>query len=65
MPDEATVRDMAQKMERWAAGLPDEERAVVQHWMALGTRAVGPVTGTVWWFEPGSHSDRPSSREAG
>lgn len=65
MPDEATVRDVSHKLERWAASLPDQERAEVQRWMALGTGLVGLVTGKVWWFEPSSNAHRPSAREAG
>lgn len=65
MPDEATVRDVAQKLERWAASLPDEERTAVQRWMTLDASGAGSVHGTVWWFEPSSNADRPSAREAG
>lgn len=65
MPDEATVRDVAQKLERWAKALPEAESATVQEWMKLGTRFAGPAAGKVWWFEASSSADRPSAREAG
>lgn len=65
MPDEATVRDVAQKLERWAGSLPDQDQLAVEQWMALDTAEPRSVFGTVWWFEPSSHADRPSANEAG
>lgn len=64
MPDEATVRDVARKLEGWAATLLDADRAEVEHWMALGAPVGRRSPGTVWWFEPSTHGDRPSTREA-
>lgn len=65
MPDEATVRDVAQKLERWAESLADHERLAVERWMAIDPAEPSSVFGTVWWFEPSTQADRPSAREAG
>ena len=51
MPDEATTRDVAKKLERWAASLPDEDRLAVQGWMLLGTGRHELSPGQRWWFE--------------
>ncbi len=63
MPDEATVRDVARKLEVWAASLDSAERTEVEDWMALGARPGRSTPGTVWWFEPSTHGGKPSTRE--
>lgn len=62
MPDVPTIRDMALKLEAWAASLPAEDRAEVEAWMRLGTDG-SPPAGTMWWFEPSYDSNRPSRRD--
>lgn len=63
MPDEATTRDVAKKLERWAASLPDDDRTTVRDWMLLGTGCQELRPGQRWWFEPSSDSERLSSQE--
>ncbi len=62
MPDEATTRDIALKLEGWAQSLTAAERATVESWMSLGDARTGPVTSTCWWFDP-SGAGRPATRE--
>jgi hypothetical protein len=63
MPDQATIRDVAKKLERWAAMLPPEDQATLESWMRLGTDIDDPVGQERWWFEPGFDADRSSLRE--
>lgn len=60
MPDEATTRDVAKKLERWAASLPDDDRGIVTGWMLLGTGARELQPGQRWWFEPSRQSEGSS-----
>lgn len=62
MPDEATTRDIALKLEAWAASLEPDERQEVERWMALGVITDEPITRTHWWFDPSGNGRR--AREA-
>ncbi len=62
MPDEATTRDVAKKLERWAVSLPDEDRAAVEGWMLLGTGQPELRPGHQWWFDA-SGAERSASPE--
>ena len=64
MPDEATTRDVAMKLERWAASLPDVDRTTVRGWMLLGTGAQDLGPGQRWWFEP-NEEEGPSKPAPG
>jgi|GEM_PF-5647510 len=62
MPDEATTRDVAKKLERWAASLPAEDRHAVQGWMLLGTGRQELSPGQRWWFD--ASAEQPAATEA-
>lgn len=62
MPDEATTRDVAKKLERWANSLPEEDRRVVRGWMLLGTGRRELSPGQRWWFD--ASAEQPAATEA-
>jgi hypothetical protein len=63
VPDEATTRDVALKLEAWAASLSESERRTVESWMALGTQASEPITTTRWCsIRPGVPAGPPPER---
>lgn len=59
MPDTATIRDMARKLERWRETLDDEERDTLTDWMAAGMGREQLAAGRRWWFEPESDERDP------
>ncbi len=63
MPDEATTRDVAKKLERWAASLPEQDRRAVQDWMLLGTGHDQLSPGQRWWFDASVGAGRSGSSE--
>lgn len=63
MPDEATTRDVAKKLERWAGSLPEEDRVTVQGWMLLGTGRHELRPGQRWWFEASAGAEQPAAPE--
>ena len=63
MPDIATIRDLARKLEGWRDTLDDDERETLTGWMAVGVGREKLAAGRRWWFEPGSDDSHPRTRK--
>lgn len=63
MPDTATIRDMARKLELWRATLDARERETLTDWMAAGVGHEQLAAGQRWWFEPESDGRVPRASD--
>jgi len=61
MPDVATIRDVARKLERWRETLEDGERDTLTGWMAAGVGREQLAAGRRWWFDPDGDVRHPRS----
>ena len=59
MPDIATIRDVARKIEQWRDTLDDDERETLTDWMAVRVGREQLDAGRRWWFDPDADGAHP------
>lgn len=58
MADQTTIEGVAEKFERWAQGLSEEEQATLAEWLTTtsGGDVAGHTSSETWWTEPNAWS---------